>query len=174
MSIDISHALADLKEDFDAADKLVADIYAKYFADYFKRTEEFEKAFRSSETPITDAQLEDIMVGLPLDLIAASSGLAQFKQHKEIVKLTIKERKKSNSKDLPWETEKDAEYALMSIVYSSVIARVEGQISFSKELIMSAKKVWDARKHTEVVTPIKEAVVDLPEFPGIADDNLDF
>ncbi len=163
MAIDISHAVADLKDDFSATDALVDDIYNKYFAKYFIRTKEFETAFQNKVTPITDEQLEDIMVGLPLDLIQVSNSLAQFKQHQEIVKLTIKQRKKLKS-NLPEDADMDTEYALMSIVYSSVITMVEGQISFSKELIMSAKKVWDARKRTETVSPIKETSIELPNY----------
>lgn len=164
MALDISNAVEALKDDFNAADGLVDEIYDKYFASYFNRTVEFDSLFENKEVPITDDQLEDIMVGLPLDLIKASSALAQFKQHNEIVKLTIKQRKKAKS-DLPWDQDMDTEYALMSIVYSAVIARAESQISFSKELIMSAKKVWDARKRTESTVPIRESAVDLPEYP---------
>ena len=172
MALDISNAVEALKDDFNSADALVLEIYNKYFASYFKRTEEFEIAFSNKEVPISDNQLEDIMVGLPLDLIRASSGLAQFRQHHEIVKLTIKQRKKSKAEELPWDADLDTEYALMSIVYNAVIARVESQISFSKELIMSAKKVWDARKRTETTVPIKETMPDLPEYPKYKTSNI--
>ena len=169
MALGISHAMEELKDDFASADALVLEIYDKYFASYFKRAEVFETAFRNKEIPITDEQLEDVMVGLPLDLIQVSGSLSQFKQHHEIVKLTIKQRKKAKTDELPWDEDLDTEYALMAIVYNAVIARVESQISFSKELIMSAKKVWDARKRTEDTIPIKE-YVELPDYQP----NIDF
>ena len=172
MAIDISHAVAELKDDFSSADTLVDEIYSKYFARYFNRTKELEAAFQNKTIPITDAQLEDIIVGLPLDLIQVSTSLAQFKQHQEIVKLTIKQRKKDKSDKLPWDADLDTEYALMSIVYSAVILRVEGEISFSKELIMGAKKVWDARKRTETIVPIKEQPVELPNYDVNLEDVL--
>ena len=172
MAIDISHAVDELKDDFSSADTLVDEIYNKCFARYFNRTKELEAAFQNKTTPITDAQLEDIIVGLPLDLIQVSTSLAQFKQHQEIVKLTIKQRKKDKSDKLPWDADLDTEYALMSIVYSAVILRVEGEISFSKELIMGAKKVWDARKRTETIVPIKEQPVELPNYDVNLEDVL--
>lgn len=172
MALNISHAMENLKDDFNSADKLVDEIYSKYFATYFKRTFEFSEVFADKQNPITDDQLEDIIVGLPLDLIQVSASLSQFKQHHEIVKLTIKQRKKIKS-DLVDNDDLNTEYALMAIVYSAVITRVESQISFSKELVMSAKKVWDARRHSEDAIPIR-GYVDLPDYTPNSDVGGNF
>lgn len=149
--LDISKATEILQADFDAADNLVDELYDKYFAQYFKRTSDLEAKFRDTEVPITDDQLEQIITAIPLDIYLVSGNLAQFKQHFEIVKLTNKQRKKAKMDE-----DIDIEYQLMAIIYNSVIDRVESQIAFTKELIMGAKKVWDARKHAENAVPIKE------------------
>ena len=159
---DISRALDSLKEDFDAADNLVDDIYKKYFSRYFRKEAEMHNRFKDAEKPITDEELEWLITSLPLELFAVANALAQFKQHNEIVKLKIKQRK--GKKELE-DDGLDDEYKLMSIIYASVITRVEQEISFSKELIMGAKKVWDARKSGE--KPITGGIsndIPLPEY----------
>lgn len=156
---DISNAIEALKEDFEAADGLVSEIYDKYFTKYFQKEVELYTKFQDTDIAITDGELEWILLSLPLDLKAASNALAQFKQHNEIVKLKIKQRKNSGDTD-----DLDEEFKLMTIIYSSVITRVESDISFSKELIMGAKKVWDARRRTEQVNPVNEISTELPEY----------
>lgn len=155
----VAKAAEALKADFEAADSLVNEIYEKYFSSYFIKEQELYQRFQDSSVPITDKELEWIITSLPLDLYAASDALAQFKAHNEIIKLTIKSRKKV-AKDKPEEI--DDEYQIMNVVYSAVINKIESKLTFSKELIMGAKKVWDARRRTEQA-PIKE-VNDLPDY----------
>ena len=153
----ISKAMEALKDDFKAADDIVDEIYTNYFAKYFAKEAEMYERFQDAHNSITDQELEWIITSLPLELMSASDALAQFKQHNEIIKLTIKQRKNHTQEDI------DNEYKLMSIVYGCIISKVEGKLSFSKELIMGAKKVWDARRRTEQA-PIKE-VNELPDYP---------
>lgn len=167
---DISKALASLEDDFTSADNLVNDIYDRYFSTYFKRESEMYLKFQDSDVPITDGELEWIITVLPLELKSVAGALAQFRQHNEIVKLKIKQRK--NAKKDPEDI--DDEYKLMTIIYSAVISRVESEMTFSKELIMGAKKVWDARRNSESA-PIKEINTDndeLMDYPN--NPNLDF
>lgn len=157
----IANAMEALKDDFKAADDVVTEIYNKYFAAYFKKENEMYVRFQDTDVSITDKELEWIITALPLELMSASDALSQFKQHHEIIKLTIKQRKlKSQQEDI------DEEYKLMSIVYNCVIDKVEHELSFSKELIMGAKKVWDSRRRTEGVNPINE-VNSLPDYQPI-------
>jgi len=159
---DISRALESLREDFESANTLEDDIYNKYFSKYFVKETGLYVKFQNPDVAITDSELSWIITILPLDLFAASNALAQFKQNNEIVKLKIKQRK-SKGKDVE-DDGLDEEYKLMSIIYNAVIERVEHQISFSKELIMGAKKVWDARRSTER-SPVGEVVLpDLPDY----------
>ena len=166
---DISRALDSLKADFDAADSLVEDIYNKYFAKYFIQEIMMHDRFRDSDVPITDKELEWIITSLPLELFSVANALAQFKQHNEIVKLKIKQRKTKSKDEV--DDGLDEEYKLMSIIYAAVIARVEQEVSFSKELIMGAKKVWDARRNGE--KPSIGEVVPQPELPDYTLNNID-
>lgn len=161
---DISRAVESLREDFDAADALVADIYDKYFGRYFVKEAELLTRFKDADIPINDKELEWIITMLPLDMFSVATALAQFKQHTEIVKLRIKQRK-TKSDDIE-DDGLDEEYKLMLIIYNSVINRVEQELSSSKELIMGAKKVWDARRSGER-SPIGAVVPppDLPDYP---------
>ena len=160
---DISKALESLQEDFNAADTLVDDIYTRYFGKFFKKVSEMFTRFRDADVPITDKELEWIITSLPLDLFSVANALAQFKQHNEIVKLKIKQRKNEN---VDATDGLDEEYKLMTIIYASVITRVEQEIAFSKELIMGTKKVWDARRSSER-PPIGAVNVNpvLPDYP---------
>ena len=90
---DISRAVETLKADFESADALVDQIYTRYFSLYFREMNDNFLRFRDADTPITDKELEWIITSLPLKLFSVSNALAQFKQHNEIVKLKIKERK---------------------------------------------------------------------------------
>ena len=162
---DISRAIASLEEDFNSADALVSEIYNKYFASYFKKEAEMHTRFQDTDRPITDSELSWIITALPLELFSVSNALAQFRKHNEIVKLKIKQRKDNKDED-----GLDAEYKLMTIIYAAVINRVEQEISFSKELIMGAKKVWDARRSSEQA-PIGEIVP--PELPDYSISNND-
>ena len=158
----IAKAAEALKEDFEATDSLVNEIYEKYFSSYFIKEQELYQRFQDTSTPITDNELEWIITSLPLDLYAASDALAQFKAHNEIIKLTIKSRKKV-AKDKPEEI--DDEYQIMNVVYSAVINKIESKLTFSKELIMGAKKVWDARRRTEQPAIPEVNAPELPDYP---------
>lgn len=162
----IANAIAALSDDFKAADELVDEIYTKYFDTYFHKETELCQKFRVEDVSISDKELEWILISLPLDIKMASSSLAQFKQHNEIVKLKIKQRKGKTKDTSETETEDnlDEELKLMSIIYTSVITRVEMDIAFSKELIMGAKKVWDARRRSEDA-PVGEIPPELPDYP---------
>lgn len=166
---DISRALDCLKEDFESADNLVDEIYNKYFSRYFSRESEMYMKFRDADNPITDKELEWILISLPLDLKMAANSLAQFKQHNEIVKMKIKQRKSAKNDNADG---LDDEFKLMNIIYTSVITRVELEVSFSKELIMGAKKVWDARRSSDSA-PIGEVVIKEPELPEYKMSNND-
>ena len=159
---DISRAAEALKEDFISADAIVSEIYDKYFARYFKKEAELHTRFQDPDVPITDKELEWLITSLPLELFSVSNALAQFKQHQEIVKLRVKQRSKNKEGSADG---LDEEFKLMSIIYASVISRVEQEIAFSKELIMGAKKVWDARRSSEQA-PIGPATTqkDLPDY----------
>lgn len=160
----ISNALKEIQDDFKAADELEESMYQTYFAKYFKLEEQLYEKFRDTQLPITDDELSQIITVLPLDLISAANALSQFRAHNEIGKLAAKQRKKQKeANNLPAD-DTDTEFQLMTIVYNAVIGRVESQLSFSKELIMGAKKVWDARRRSDQAPPIAIKDEEIPEY----------
>lgn len=160
--MDLAKSVEKLQGAFNSVDAFIDELYATHFSMYFEQEERLYTRFRAITVPITDDELEEIITSLPLNLYKASSALAQFQAHNELSKLSIKQLKQL---DIPQDSDSISleEYQVMSVVYNTVITRVERQISFSKELIMGAKKVWDARRRTEQV-PIKETNSDLPDY----------
>lgn len=110
----------------------------------------------SNVTPISDSDLEWILIELPMKLFAASESLNKLRLSLEVLKLKIKETK------LNKDSSNENEYQVLKIVHENIISRVENQVTMSKELIMGAKKVWDSRRSAEKSNPIKE--VDLPDY----------
>ena len=48
---------------------------------------------------------------------------------------------------------------------SGIISRVETELTFARELIMSCKKIWDRRKDTDDLIPISSIETDhLPDY----------
>ena len=143
---DLTQSILTISEDL----SVLTDNYDKIYDDYFKA--DFDKVDRlylrcqSIKSPITDDELEEILTSLPLDLFNAAEKLNRLRLSQQVIKLKCK----------TGEIEGDAksEYDIVSAVYASVIERVENQISFSRELIMGAKKIWDSRRHTEKTNPV--------------------
>lgn len=151
------------KEDIDETVKWCNDQYDKMFAVYFKEVRELHKRLQSASRPITDDELQQILVDLPMQLFSASEQLSQYKTALEVIKLRIKaqeaevlrkstartaELRKSEAEMSQYEEK--IQYSL----YHSVVARVENEIELAKELIMGAKKIWDARRKTEGANPV--------------------
>lgn len=167
----------EMSEDIDATQSWADELYQKSFGNYLKDVRNLYSKLEDKKRPITDAELEDILTTLPLQLITISEILGQFKISKEVVTLTVKQKeaehiKNSSATSVTQKKEEAStavlEYKLVQTVYASVINRVENEISFSRELIMSAKKIWDARRSTDNVNPIASVVTDESELPEYA------
>ncbi len=138
------------------------------YCDEIYKNNGFEKCFcnvdmligkmESNVTPISDSDLEWILIELPMKLFTASESLNELKLSLEVVKLKLKEAKTDKAAI----SEDVTEYQILKIVHETLISRVENQITLSKELIMGAKKVWDSRRITEKSNPVKE--IDLPDY----------
>ena len=151
------------------------DMYNAYFASYFIEVRSLFARMQSKSKPITDAELEKILTELPLSLFSVSEVLNNFKLSQEVIKLKIKQTEfniiqssdniKSESKRRESASISTLEDKLLTSAYDSVINRVDKEISFSRELIMGAKKIWDARRRTDDVNPIGEITSDdLPDY----------
>ena len=135
-----------------------SNLYNKYFGQYFHIQKELYRRVQDTDKPITDEELETVLTDLPLELIEVSEALSKFQISQEVVKLRAKEESaKDTSDDIK-------EYELMSKIYTAVNERVSKKVSFSRELIMSCKKIWDRRKDTDNVTPIGPIDTSLPEY----------
>lgn len=167
-------------EDVIAVQDWCDELYEEYFSSYFVGEKSLFNKIKSNANSVTDSELEWILTSLPLELFEVAEKLSQFKLNQEVVKLKIREKELDEyhrlSDDIKSET-KRKEVASQSVlgdkivisVYNTIISRVENEISFTKELIMGAKKVWDARKAN--INPVGEVVPDdansgddLPEY----------
>ena len=156
------------------------DFYNKGFSKYFANTRDLYKRMRSSGKPVSDEELTQILLDLPIALFDASESLSQIKIALEVIKLKAKEQEQERSKHCTAKTitERKDEVAvqmtdskILIAAYQTVISRVENEISFSRELIMGAKKIWDSRRHTEESNPVspidptkKRSVNGLPDY----------
>lgn len=127
---------------------------------------------------ISDEDLEWVLTSLPIDLMHISESLNTLRLQHSVVKLKQKELRmeiestivdscvegtpKSSIKE-----QVDAEMAEHKVVETTLqclITGIEHELSFCKELIMGCKKVWDSRRNTENVNPVKEVDTDLPDY----------
>lgn len=156
--LDMSMIIKEMEDDINGVSELSDKLYNRYFRNYFKIQQDLYKRIQNNSEPVTDTELEKVLTELPLELIEVSEALSKFQIGQEVVKLRTKEESTSKS------SLEAKEYELMCKIYTSVSERVARQISFSRELIMSCKKIWDRRKDTDIVTPIGPIDTSLPEY----------
>lgn len=149
-------------------------LYAEKFEVHFAGFRDVFKRLRSKGSKITDDELEELLITLPIKLFDASESLSVVRIASETVKIgsrlketeIIEAEKGSGTKTTAAKEIAAAsvlEDRLLIIAYESIISRVESEISFCRELIMSAKKIWDSRRKTDTANPVSE-VDDLPEY----------
>lgn len=162
----------------------VNEIYQARFASHFSIVDELYGRLKSRSRPITDQELEDILALLPLELFAVSEELNKLKVTLETIRLKNKETKESIMEQFTIESENNGSspaltkeyvnrmtpismipYELAVQVHTCVIDLVSSRIQFCKELIMSAKKIWDGRRSTEKSMPVSEGAVDPDRLP---------
>lgn len=163
---------SDLKDMIDWCDEM----YQSIFSTYFNRQRDMFVRMKSEERPITDDELEWILTQVPMNLFDAAEHLATVTTKQEIIKLGCKKRENEfykNSNEST-DTKKKEEAAIevtedkiLILAYDNLIKRVEKEMSYSRELIMSAKKIYDARRNTEQSNPVSEVTGkpnDLPNY----------
>lgn len=175
--MNLAYTVESMQSEIDDVQKWVDSEYEKYFAPYFKGEVELYQELKSSSVAmITDEKLEWILTYLPLELFSVAEQLSRMKTAQEVIKLRIREKEEDfisslTDSDLSQTAKKEmaskytAPDKLLVDIYSTIADRVSREISFSRELIMSAKKIWDARRAAEgpVIGGIKESDV-LPEY----------
>lgn len=176
-------ALDEYSADMEAVQKFCDEIYNEHFSSNFKKVRELYQRMKSDIHPITDEELEYILTTFPLELFVISEQLNKIRLNSEVVKLKNKETIEKLRNDAIAEATTQGlnktqtneyvshvlnrsmvEYEVLLSAYNSIITRVENEQTFSKELIMGAKKVWDARRNTDLTNPVGEVVPELPEY----------
>lgn len=171
---DIRSIQKENEDDMIAVTSWCDEMYDSIFAPYFEGVRKLYSRLQSKKSPITDDELEEILTMLPLNLFSVSEALNKFRTELEVTKMKIRQKKKEylDASAETTETRRNAEVQyrliedeLLCTAYSTVITRVESEVSFSRELIMSAKKIWDGRRSTEKVNPVSEGTTEqLPEY----------
>ena len=172
---DLTNIYQRYKKDIEDVQQWSESQYNEYFADHFSEVRKLYDRLKSTEEPITDNELEWILTWLPLELINVAEKLSNMKTAQETIKSELKTKERNRVKDMlrsgsPSETKAKEEAAvefaddrMLISVYDSLCERVSRETTFAKELIMSSKKIWDARRNSEQPMPsISET--DLPEY----------
>lgn len=172
---ELENAVNVAHEDIESVNEFYISLYESYFSSYFSESHILFERLSSKEHPITDEELSWILISLPIRLFEVSEELNKQKLAHEVLKMKYKEKeseyiKLSTAKTV---TQKKDEAALQMIgdslvlyVYVFLISRVESEISFSRELIMGAKKIWDARRKTDSVMPVGEVETSNSSLPN--------
>lgn len=165
--IDLQQIDNTMQDDINSVSNWVNKIYDEQFGPYFKGERELFNRLQSESHPITDEEINWVLTTLPLQLFTVSEALAQLRTRCDVIKMKNKQMKAELIRESEEPTvTKRTEYAdeqllgnrLLASVYDNVITRVESEISFSRELIMSCKKLFDARRSTENVDPVAPIV----------------
>lgn len=158
----------------------VDEQYNMNFRECFDAVRTIHVQMQSQTRQISDTELEWILTELPLQLFSISENLNKVRLDAEVIKLRKKQIKaelETSANDLVqsgellksdvkgWVDTELAEHDILLAAYSSLITRVESEISFSKELIMGCKKIWDARRRSENSNPVSEVVTsEVPNY----------
>lgn len=165
----------ELSEDIDAVIAWCEGVYADTFSIYFEDVTSLFERMQSNKHPITDEELENILTNVTLKMFAVSEALSKLKIGQEVIKLKTRQKevefatKISTAATASLRQAEAADFVaedkLLISAYSKIISRVEEEISFSRELIMSAKKIWDRRRSAESSNPVGTGVSgELPDY----------
>lgn len=175
--MNLTNTLKNLSKDINEVNEWAEEEYNKYFSQYFKGEVDLYNKMKDSKAQIDDMELEWVLTDLPLELFSVAEQLSKLKTAQEVIKLSIKQRERlyiqdPNNQSLSQTQRKEEAAALteedrlLVTIYDAIIERVAREMSFSKELIMSAKKIWDARRADGI--PLPEINTDptssLPEY----------
>lgn len=184
----IDETLTTYMDDMRSVESWCNDLYQDRFASFFEEIRGLYAQLADKQDKISDDVLENILTDTPLSLFTVSERLNALRTNREVGKLKMRQKEAALREDLSRmlsEEGKNAGYSksdipalirdsviddqIVIVALDGVINRVENEISFSRELIMSAKKIWDRRKNTENVNPIGPVVPDYKELPDYDD-----
>lgn len=152
-------------EDADSVISWVEEQYNQKFSEYFGDLHILSSRISSKSMPITDEELECVLIDLPLKLFSVAEEINRLTLNLEVIKLKNKKtltEKVKNSKETTAALKKDVaesemfEDRVLELAYSCLLDRIQREVSYSKELIMGAKKVWDSRRKADASNPVSE------------------
>lgn len=158
----LQNILKNYSKDIEEVNQWSESQYQEYFSPYFKGTVELYHRLKSSDDPISDTELEYILTDLPLELFAVSEQLSKLKTVQEVIKMSVKKKEReyikthiegSETKRKEAASAETEEDRFLVVIYDGIAERVAKQMAFCKELIMSAKKIWDARRADGTLMP---------------------
>lgn len=167
-------------DNIDAASSYYHSMYDN-FRPMVDRIRSYSSIASDTFKPIDDESLEELLTSVPLILIDISEALADMQVRMNTVKLSLKDKKFRSKQDLVQSGEAKTSaselvagefYAdeLLVNIYQTVIDTVEHDLSYGRELVMGAKKIWDRRRDAENAVPIKESEPpSLPEYTAPSD-----
>lgn len=175
MKSNLTVVMSGYQEDLDAVTEWCQSIYDDMFSCHFASVRHLYRSLRSKSKPISDTELESILIDLPLELFTVAEKVNKLRLEHEVLKMKIKEKKFEliEQSDQPTAAKRTEEATIRTLEdellltsYANVMSRVDQEISFSRELIMSAKKVWDSRKNSTNVHPVSPISIgdDLPNY----------
>ena len=135
------------KDEFNDMKNWAEELYNSQFSCYFENQRNIQLRMDNSETAITNEELEIVLVDVPMALIEVAEKVNDYRLRIESIKLSIKSKQALELESSPEAKIKILEDKLLIAAYESVLSRVDKQISYSKELIMGCKKIWDGRQH---------------------------
>lgn len=147
--------------------------YQEKFSHYFKGVMDMYSSIGSDGSKLSDDQLEWVLSDVPIQMMLVSEELSKYKLNDECLKLYMKNEERdaaenSDAKTASARKEEAAasiiDYKILHSAYASVISRVESEITFSRELIMSCKKIWDSRRRTYEANPISTVDTELKDY----------
>lgn len=158
--LDMSAIDAKYSKDFFDIEKWAETLHNENFGKFFEIQNKYKESVATEK--LSDGDLEVILMTLPLELFQVAEILNNFKLRVETIKMSISSKMKlKSSTDSEPNVEEDK---LLLSAYQIVITRVEKEMSYSRELIMSAKKLWDSRRAALGSMPVKEKDYSHPEL----------
>ena len=152
-------------EDADSVISWVEEQYNQKFSEYFGDLHILSSRISSKSMPITDEELECVLIDLPLKLFSVAEEINRLTLNLEVIKLknrkTLTDKVKL-SKESTAALKKEVaesemfEERVLELAYSCLLDRIQREVSYSKELIMGAKKVWDSRRKADTSNPVSE------------------
>ena len=172
---------------FDNAERVKSEIesttqvYVNTIHDELEAVYTLASKLNSDTDPISDKDLEYILMDLPLKLFIVSEYLAKLSGMVEALKIENTQKELDIRNDIAEQiaygekyTQQDVKTRIDSalienkatiVCLNTAIKQIEKQLTYCRELIMSAKKIWDARRRTENIMPVSESnIEDLPEI----------